>query len=193
MGAWGPGPFENDTSMDWVLELRKSEDPGYPLGVLRKLDGVGRLPPERRRRDRRRRGGRREPRQRIVSLPLRPAKVRYRTGDVAQLLTSTGKVAYIQLAGRTSARVRPDTGHAGPVQPAALRGQPGRPGRRGDGVLVSNIPFPESLLRRIECGWRPWMGTDDDWMYPAETRQPPQAPLRPDPYLHRAAGKVPHL
>jgi len=43
VGAWGPGPFENDTSMDWVRELRKSADPGYPMAVLRKLDGVGPL------------------------------------------------------------------------------------------------------------------------------------------------------
>ena len=43
MGAWGEGPFENDTSMDWVHELRESEDPDYPLGVLRELDGLGPL------------------------------------------------------------------------------------------------------------------------------------------------------
>ena len=43
MGAWGPGPFENDAAMDWVRELRKSGDPGYPLAVLRQLDGVGPL------------------------------------------------------------------------------------------------------------------------------------------------------
>ena len=43
MGASGEGPFENDTSMDWVHELRESEDPDYPLGVLRELDGLGPL------------------------------------------------------------------------------------------------------------------------------------------------------
>ena len=43
MGAWGPGPFENDEAMDWVGKLRKSDDPGYPLAVLRSLDGVGPL------------------------------------------------------------------------------------------------------------------------------------------------------
>jgi hypothetical protein len=29
--------------MDWVHELRESEDPDYPLGVLRELDGLGPL------------------------------------------------------------------------------------------------------------------------------------------------------
>lgn len=43
MGSWGPGGFENDGAMDWVGELRRSEDPGYPLAVLRNLDGVGPL------------------------------------------------------------------------------------------------------------------------------------------------------
>src|SRR5580658_5332394 len=172
MGAWGPGPFENDTSMDWVEELRKSADPGYPLAVLRKLDGVGPFagrsaetgiaaaeaiaasrgqPAEKvpagvlewlratgaradaaaaelalrvvdaieddselgllwdevdgslwhaavadlRRRLR--------ARERELSLPPPRAEVQYGTGDVAQLLTSTGQVAYIQLIGRTDA------------------------------------------------------------------------------------------
>lgn len=172
MGAWGPGPFENDTAMDWVHELRKSEDAGYPLDVLRKLDGVGPLATGAAEtgiaaaeavaasRDRpteevpagllewlRASGARADAaaaelalrvvdaieadselralwdeadgslwhagiadlrrrlhaQQRDVSPPPRRAEVHYRTGDVAQLLTSTGKVAYIQLAGKTHA------------------------------------------------------------------------------------------
>src|SRR5512142_1528055 len=172
MGAWGPGPFENDTAMDWVQELRKSNDPGYPLGVLRELDGVGPLATRAAERGiaaaeavaasrgqsaeevpadllewLRTSGARADAaaaevalrvidaieddselqllwdevdgplwhagiadlRRRLraqeqnVSLPPRRAEVRYRTGDVAQLHTSTGKVAYIQLVGRTSA------------------------------------------------------------------------------------------
>ncbi len=325
MGAWGPGPFENDTSMDWVLELRKSEDPGYPLGVLRRLDGAGPLaaraaetgiaaaeavaasrgwpaeevpadllewlrvsgaradaataelalrvvdaieedselcalwdeadePPwhegiaDLRRRLR--------ARERAVSLPPRRVDAQYRTGDVAQLLTSTGKLAYIQLLGRTDApafdliRVMPglfspplgesnlavlvggETAFltqgsframamlegfvargnypvpgpcAGP-QPLKHRLPESRESGVGsvsfkgerlsadefarmypdiDQTMLADaltIPSPEGLLRWIECEWRPWMGTDDDWMYPEETGEPPQAPQRPDPY-----------
>jgi hypothetical protein len=172
VGAWGPGPFENDTSMDWVRELRKSADPGYPMAVLRKLDGVGPLacrtaeigvaaaeavaasrgrPTEKvpvgvlewlrasgARADAAAAGlalrvidaieddselsllwdevdgslwhagiadlrRRLRARERDVSLPPRRAEVQYRTGDLAQLLTSVGKVAYIQLIGRTDA------------------------------------------------------------------------------------------
>jgi hypothetical protein len=322
MGAWGPGPFENDTAMDWVQKLRKSNDPGSPLGVLRKLDGVGPLatraaetgiaaaeavaasrgqPAEEVPADLlewlRTSGARADSaaaelalrvvdaieddselqllwdeadgspwhagiadlRRRLraqeqnVSLPPRRAAVRYRTGDVAQLHTSTGKVAYIQLVGRTGApafdliRVMPglfspplsegslavliggETAFLsqGPFSAmAALEGfvargnflvpdpcagpQPLKHGPSESGVGsvsykgerlsadefarshpeidqtmiadASDIPFPESLLRRIECEWRPWMGTDDDWMYPEETEQPPQAPQRPAPY-----------
>jgi hypothetical protein len=47
---------------------------------------------------------------------------------------------------------------------------------------ASTIPSPGKLLRKIECEWRPWMGTDDDWMYPEETSELPQAPQRPAPY-----------
>jgi Domain of unknown function (DUF4259) len=172
MGAWGPGPFENDTAMDWVRELRASADPGYPLRILRRLDGAGPLatgaaetgiaaaeavaasrgrPEEEAPADLlewlRASGARAdaaaaelalrvvdaieddselcalwdeadEPlwhegiadlrdrlraQQRDVSPPPRRAEVRYRPGDVAQLLTSTGKVAYMQLAGETCA------------------------------------------------------------------------------------------
>jgi hypothetical protein len=325
MGAWGPGPFENDTSMDWVEELRKSADPGYPLAVLRKLDGVGPLagrsaetgiaaaeaiaasrgqPAEKvpagvlewlratgaradaaaaelalrvvdaieddselqllwdevdgslwhaeiaelRRRLR--------AQQRDVSLPPRRAEVQYRTGDVVQLLTSVGKVAYIQLIGKTDApafdliRVMPGL-FSPPLSEGSLavlvggetaflsqgsframltlsgslaRGNflvPGpcagpqplkqrlpvsrQPGTgpvtyRGERLSAdefarlhpdidqtmladaSTIPSPGKLLRKIECEWRPWMGTDDDWMYPEETSELPQAPQRLAPY-----------
>jgi hypothetical protein len=47
---------------------------------------------------------------------------------------------------------------------------------------ASNIPSPGKLLRMIECEWRPWMGTDNDWMYPEEAGELPQAPQRPAPY-----------
>jgi Domain of unknown function (DUF4259) len=40
VGTWGPGSFENDAALDWVLELGKSADPDLPAGVLRKLDGA---------------------------------------------------------------------------------------------------------------------------------------------------------
>ena len=60
--------------------------------------------------------------------------------------------------------------------------------RRGEEIKIAITNGDESrlhdagetsLLHRIECEWRPWMGIDDDWMYPEETGQPPQ---RPDPY-----------
>ena len=325
MGAWGPGPFENDTAMDWVRELRESGDPGYPLAALRKLDGVG--PLARRAAeirmaaaeavaasrgrsaeevpsgvlqwlrasgaradaagaelalrvtdaieddselqllrdegdgslwhagvaDLRRRLGAPE---RDVSLPPPRTEVRYRTGDVAQLLASTGQVAYIQLIGRTDApaldliRVMPGlfspplsesslavlTGGetaflsqgsfpamlklsgslargnflvpafcAGP-QPLKQRPPVSRESGVGpvtykgekfsadefallhpdiDQTMLANasiIPSPGKLLRKIECEWRPWMGTDDEWMLPEETGELPQAPHRPAPY-----------
>jgi hypothetical protein len=325
MGAWGPGPFENDTSMDWVEELRNAADPGYPLTVLRKLDGIGPLARRSAERgiaaaeavaasrgqpaekvpadvlewlgasgaradaaaaevalrvvdaieddselgllwdegdgsswhaeiaDLRRRL--RAP-ERDVSLPPQRAEVQYRTGDVVQLLTSVGKVAYIQLIGRTDApafdliRVVPclfspplsegslavlvggETAFLSPGSFRALlalngslaRGNflvPGPcagpqplkqrlPVSREPGVGsvtykaerlsadefarlypdidqtmladASNIPSPGKLLRMIECEWRPWMGTDYDWMYPEEAGELPQAPPRPTPY-----------
>jgi uncharacterized protein DUF4259 len=36
--TWGPGPFENDGALDWLLVLGKSDDPGLPESVLRRLD-----------------------------------------------------------------------------------------------------------------------------------------------------------
>ena len=325
MGAWGPGPFENDTSMDWVRELRDSGDPGYPAAVLRKLDGVGPLaaraaetgiaaaeavaasrgrPAEElpagllgwlrtsgaradaataelalrvvdaieadselcalwdeddgpewhaeiadlRRRLR--------AQERDVSLPPPPAEAPYRAGDVAQLLTSAGKVAYIQLAGRAGApafdliRVMPglfspplgesslavvvggETAFLsqgsframlaldgsvtrgnyqvpGPCAgPQPLKQRPPASRESGAGPVsylgerfsaeefarlhpdidqtmlasASVVPSPGKLLRQIEYEWRPWMGTDHEWMYPEETGEPPRAPRRPDPY-----------
>jgi hypothetical protein len=174
MGTWGPGSFENDVALDWVLRLGKSGNPDLPAGVLRRLDGAGSLggimeeegtaaaeavaasrgwPADRvpdgvqewlrasgtradaaiaelalrvidaiknEDSDLRLRWGEgedvsswlesmadlrhrlRAP-QRDISGPPRPAKVQSRTGDVAQLLTSGGRVAYIQLIGRTDA------------------------------------------------------------------------------------------
>ena len=325
MGAWGPGPFENDEAMDWVGELRRSEDPGYPLAVLRNLDGVGPLAgrsaeigiaaaeavaasrgqsaegvptgvlewlrasgaradraaaelalrvidaieadsglqllwdevdgsiwhaamADLRRRLRARR--------RDVSLPPRRAQVQYRTGDVGQLMTSTGQVAYIQLASRTDGPAldlirilpglfSPPLGESslavlvggetaflsqgsframlalngsvargnflvpGPCAgPQPLKYQMPLSRKPGVGSVTykgeqlsagefaqlhpdidqtmltdaSIIPSPGKLLRRIECEWRPWMGTDDDWMFPDEAGEPPQAPPRPAPY-----------
>jgi hypothetical protein len=325
MGAWGPGPFENDEAMDWVRELGKSADPGYPLALLREFDGVGPLAGEAaevgiaaaeaiaasrgqpaeeapagvlewlrtsgaradaaaaelalrvidaieadselsllwdgddgalwhegigdlRRRLR--------ARKRDVSLPPPRAEARYRTGDVAQLLTSAGKVAYIQLTGRTDApafdlirvlpglfspplsegslavvaggetaflsqgsframlalngsvargnfpvpgpcagpqplKQRPPVSRESGAGPVAYRG--GRFSAEEFARLhpdidqtmlasASTVPSPGKLLRQIECEWRPWMGTDDEWMYPEEPGEPPQAPPRPAPY-----------
>jgi hypothetical protein len=42
MGTWGTGVFDNDTAMDWVLELVKS-DPDFPASVLRLLRDGGPL------------------------------------------------------------------------------------------------------------------------------------------------------
>jgi hypothetical protein len=42
MGTWGTGVFENDTAMDWVLELAKS-DADFPASVLRLLGDGGPL------------------------------------------------------------------------------------------------------------------------------------------------------
>jgi|SRR5580658_289875 hypothetical protein len=325
MGAWGPGSFENDTAMDWVGKLRRSEDPGYPLAVLRQLDGVG--PLARRSAEKgiaaaeavaasrghpaeeapagvlewlRVSGARADAgsaelalrvvdaieddselgllwdeddgslwhaavadlrrrlraRERELSLPPPRAEVQYGTGDVAQLLTSTGQVAYIQLIGRTDApaldliRVMPGlfspplsesslavlTGgetaflsqgsfpamlklsgslargnflvpgpcaepqplkHRLPVSRDAAAGSVTYQGERFsaaefarlhpdiDQTMLANasiIPSPGKLLRKIECEWRPWMGTDDEWMFPEEAGEPPQAPQRPAPY-----------
>ena len=44
MGAWGSGPFENDAALDWVRELKRSDDREFPLTVLRQLEaaaGIG--------------------------------------------------------------------------------------------------------------------------------------------------------
>lgn len=319
MGAWGPGPFENDASLDWVRELGKSEDPDLPLAVLRELDGagsvragevgiaaaeavaasrgqptdhvptgvldwlkatgarVGTAGTELALRvidsiedenselcllwdesdgsswhealaDLRRRL--RAPKQE-VGLPSRHAEVQYRTGDVAQLLTSVGKVAYVQLIGRTNApvfdliRVMPglfspplgdgslavlaggDTAFlsqgsframlmmsgsvargnfvvpgpcAGP-QALKLRLSESQEAAAGlveyrgqkfsaeefarlhpdiDQTMLTDadVPFPDKLLRRIKCEWRPWMGDDDSWMYPEGSARP----KRPDTY-----------
>ena len=38
MGTWGPGPFENDAALDWVLVLDGSDDRDLPEGALRSLD-----------------------------------------------------------------------------------------------------------------------------------------------------------
>jgi Domain of unknown function (DUF4259) len=325
MGAWGPGSFENDQAMDWVGELRKSADPGYPLVVLRKLDGAGPLtgraaetgiaaaeavaasrgrPAEGvpagvldwlrasgARADAAAAGlalrvidaieadselsllwdegdgslwraaiadlrDRLRARERDVSLPPQRAEMQYRTGDVTQLLTSTGQVAYVQLIGRTDApaldliRVLPglfspalsesslavlvggETAFlsqgsframltlngsvargnflvpgpcAGP-QPLKQRLPSSRESGAGpvtykgerfsadefarlypdiDQTMLadaSTIPSPNKLLRKIECEWRPWMGADDDWMYPEETGEASRAPQRPAPY-----------
>jgi hypothetical protein len=54
-----------------------------------------------------------------------------------------------------------------------------------DQTMLANasiIPSPGKLLRKIECEWRPWMGTDDEWMFSEEAGEPPQAPQRPAPY-----------
>jgi Domain of unknown function (DUF4259) len=325
MGAWGPGPFENDTAMDWIGELRTSNDPGYPLDVLRKLDGVGPLATgaaetgiaaaEAVAASRGRAaaevptgllewlrasgaradaaaaelalrvvdeieddselcalwdeaGGSRwhaeiadlrrrlRAQERAVSRPPRPTEVRYRPGDVAQLLTSAGKVAYIQLASRTEApafdliRVMPglfspplsegslavlaggETAFLSPgsframatlkgfvtrgnflvpgpcAGPQPLKHRPSESSESGVGSVsyqgerfsadefarlhpdidqtmlaaASTIPSPDNLLRQIECGWRPWMADDDDWMYPEETPEPAPMPQRPPPY-----------
>ncbi len=41
MGAWGSGPFENDSALDWVIELQRSADREFPLGVLHRLAAAG--------------------------------------------------------------------------------------------------------------------------------------------------------
>lgn len=324
MGAWGTGSFENDTAMDLVGELRRSEDPGYPQAVLGQLDGVGRLagraaekgiaaaeavaasrgyPAEEtpagvlewlRVSGARADAGAAELALRVIdaveadseldllwdgddgsvwhaaiadlrrrlraqeqdiSLPPR-AEVRYRTGDVAQLLTSTGQVAYIQLIGKTDApafdliRVIPGLfspplgedslavlvggqtaflsqgsframlalsgslargnflvpGPCAEPQPLKHRLPVSRDAAAGpvtykgesfsadefarlhpdiDQTMLADasiIPSPGKLLRKIECEWRPSMGTDDEWMFPAETGELPRAPHRPAPY-----------
>src|SRR5579859_1107630 len=41
-----------------------------------------------------------------------------------------------------------------------------------------STPFPDTLLRMIECGWRPWMGRNGSWMYPEDSpgSAPPERP-----------------
>lgn len=41
MGAWGVKNFENDTALDWVLELTDGEDPGFILETLEMALGEG--------------------------------------------------------------------------------------------------------------------------------------------------------
>jgi hypothetical protein len=177
-------------------------------------------------------------------------------GDVAQLLTSVGKVAYIQLIGRTDApsldliRVMPGLfspplgegslavlvggetaflsqgsframlalsgslargNFLGPApcaepQPLKHRLPVSRDSAAGsitykrerfsadefarlhpdiDQTMLADasiIPSPGKLLRKIECEWRPWMGTDDEWLFPEETGELPQAAQRPAHY-----------
>jgi hypothetical protein len=174
MGAWGPGPFENDAALDWILLLGESEEGAFPLGVLRRLDAglidaseesAGIAAAEAVAASRgwpaeslpaglanwlARTGGAADPaaaelslrvmskiegddselgylwdevdgtawrermadlRQRLEASPREvvlappPAEVPIRVGDVAQLLTSTGKIAYIQLIGQDERRL----------------------------------------------------------------------------------------
>lgn len=35
MGAWGAGSFENDDTMDWVIDLEESGDVGFVVEALR--------------------------------------------------------------------------------------------------------------------------------------------------------------
>ena len=195
--------------------------------------------------------------ERDVAPPSRRAEAEeYRTGDVAQVLTSMGRVGYVQYIGRTDApafdliRVMPglyspplgddslavliggETAFlsqgsframllldgclgkgnypvpapcSGPQPlkkrlPASLDASIGSIVYKGakysadefarlypdiDQTMVaaaSIVPSPDKLLRKIECGWLPYMGTDDSWMYPEETGESPQAPARPAPY-----------
>jgi hypothetical protein len=325
MGAWGPGPFENDAALDWVILLKKSEDGAFPLGVLRRLDAGDRIGVREQEEGiaaaeavaasrgwpaeslpaglenwLARTGGAADtaaaqlalqvigkiegdnselgslwdevdgtpwresladlrerleasPRE-VVSVPP-PAEVPIRVGDVAQLLTSTGKISYIQLIGQDQRgldliRVMPGlfsvplwgeslaafvggetaflslglfrgmlaldgaraSGNylvppvcAGPQPLKSRSGESPDPGRgpvthQGqrlsaeefarlhpdiDQTMLTDwatIPFPGSLLRMIECDWRPWMGGDKAWMYPEDSDQPSAAPPRPAPY-----------
>ena len=36
MGAWGPGNFENDTALDWAVEVQSAEDVRKPLEQLKR-------------------------------------------------------------------------------------------------------------------------------------------------------------
>jgi hypothetical protein len=315
MGAWGSGPFENDAALDWVRELKRSDDREFPLTVLRQLDaaaGIGgregeigvaaaevvaasrgwpseALPGgvldwlertggsteasaaelalrvvaaiEGETSDLRSlwdEGGGVEWRERMadlrerleaptreVSLPPQVPEIQVQVGDVAQLLTSAGQVAYVQFIGKAGEfgfdliRVLPGlfslppwggglaaliggetaflshglfrgmlsldgSQHRGnyPVPPPLRGPQPlklhlkalgpgGGPvtyqGRKIpaeefarlhpdiDQTMLADsnrIPFPDTLLGMIECGWRPWMGDDD----------PEDQPPRPAPY-----------
>lgn len=40
MGAWGTGPFENDTASDWVYELEDVDDLTLALDALERVRGV---------------------------------------------------------------------------------------------------------------------------------------------------------
>jgi hypothetical protein len=172
LGTWGPGPFENDAALDWLLVLGGSDDPGLPQNLLRGLDRAsshnardgaravaaaeaiaasrghpgGRLPGEIHRwlaaaepradaaaadlaigvlakvagEDSELRSlwaqalgsrwrstvddlGRRlrEPARAVIAAaPGPPVPVPAQVGEVIQVLTSTGKAAYVQVAGR---------------------------------------------------------------------------------------------
>lgn len=182
-------------------------------------------------------------------------EVATRVGDVAQLLTSAGKSAYVQVINKTNTksdliRVMPDL-YSPPLSDDALavlvggetyfmsqcsfravlnaRGAQARgnypvppllagpqplklhlsvSSEPGGGIVTyqgqrmsadefarihpdidqtmladsANIPAPDTLLRMIECGWRPWMGDDYGWMYPEDPALPPIPPNRPAPY-----------